>query len=126
MSNFYSSRLATLRSEAIAEASDPKWIAGKVFSECCINAVGRSRFEAFATKREALCAASEHIGDYDLSTTEFYRPEDRDIEIGDPAMERVEASLEAGGNVTLGDYRIILEPVTADDIAAALAMEEEE
>ena len=117
----YKSRLSALRNEAISGSYDPRWIAAKIFSETCLDGARRSRFEAFSTQREALCAASEHIGDYDLSRTEFYRPEDIDVEIGDPAMERVENELEASGRVTLGDYDIVLEELTDDEIAAALA-----
>ena len=118
---FYESRISALRNEAIFGAYNPRWIAAKIFSETCLGGARRSRFEAFSTKREALCAASEHVGDYDLSSTEFYRPEDIDVEIGDPAMERVEAELEASGSVTLGDYYIVLVELTDDEIAAALA-----
>ena len=119
----YDSRIKNLRNKAIADAYEPKWIAGKIYSECCTNAVSRSRFEAFTDRRTAFCAATEFIGDYDLSTTEFARPEDIDVETSDPACERAEAELEKYGQITLGDYRIIFEELTADDIPAVTAGE---
>ena len=90
------------------EASNPtaKFLLSKIYAECCTGAWERSRTSSWATKQEALDYAVTFIGDYDLSTTEYYRPEFIDVEEGDPAMDAAIADLAKYHRITLGDFTI--------------------
>jgi hypothetical protein len=90
------------------EASNPtaKFLTSKIYAECCTGAWERSRTSSWATKQEALDYAVEFIGDYDLSTTEYYRPEFAKVEDGDPAMDAAIADLAKYHRITLGDFTV--------------------
>jgi hypothetical protein len=99
-------KIQALKDEERKSNPEARFLLSKVFSECCTNAVGRSRVYSFSTRDEALDEAVNLIGDYDLSTTEYWKSEFLEVEDGDPAMDEAIADLARYHRITLGDFQI--------------------
>jgi hypothetical protein len=102
----YIAKIQSLKDDERKSNPDAKFLISKVFAECCNNWVGRTRVFSFATKQQALDHAADLIGDYDLSTTEWYKDEFAEVEYGDPAMAAAIAELAEYHRITVGDFRI--------------------
>jgi len=68
----YTKKIAAKKQEAINELPDGRYLVGKVYSECCNAAVGRSTFKVCHTLDAAEGEAVNLIGDYDLSRSRFW------------------------------------------------------
>lgn len=102
----YFQTIQAIKNEEINSNPAAKFLLSKVFAECCTGWANRSRVYSFATKQEALNEAINLIGDYDLSTTEYYSADFAEIETGDPAMDAAIADLAKHHRITLGDFQI--------------------
>jgi hypothetical protein len=110
---FYVSVMKSLRSEAIEEAKllGHKFIVGKLYAECCTNAVGKSHYESCPDMPTAIAAAVGMTADVDWSATEWYESGDENVENAEPARDRAMQELFKSGAIRLGDYRIEFEQI---------------
>ena len=102
----YFQTIQAIKNEEINSNPAAKFLLSKVFAECCTGWANRSRVYSFPTKQEALDEAINLIGDYDLSTTEYYSADFAEIETGDPAMFAAIADLAKHHRITLDDFQI--------------------
>lgn len=109
----YLNQIESLKNAERESNPNAKFLISKVFAECCNNWPGRTRVFSFASKQQALDHAADLIGDYDLSTTEWYKDEFADVEYGDPAMDAAIAELAEYHRITLGDFQIEIDELEA-------------
>lgn len=121
----YLNQIQSLKNAERESNPEAKYLVSKVFSEFCVGAVGRSRIYSFATKQQALDYAIELIGDYDLSTSEWYeeKPDNSTVchfgegEIEMQAYDRAEsamlAELDKYHRIRLGDFNIEIDELEA-------------
>ena len=109
----YESGMKSLRNEAIEEAKldGHIYLVGKLYAECCTNAVGKSHYESCLDKEHAMAAAVNMTDDVDWSVTEWYENSDENVEDYDPACDRAMQDLFQHGSICVGDFRLTLDHV---------------
>jgi hypothetical protein len=103
MSHF--SQIQDLKQKECIAKPSARFLLSKVYSHLSVSAVERSRVYGLHTKEEVRKEAISLIGDFNLSTTKFWKDSFLEVD-GNPAMDAALAELAKNHRITLGDFTI--------------------